>query len=217
MCIRDRAYAMFVIYMLPICLVVLFSFCDALAIKTSTLSLGAFTLKNYVALFTKQDAFRPYLVSIVYSVAAAAGACVISVIVARFVRRNEHRTDAFFEYGLLIPWMLPTTFIALGLMFSYDVPRAAVGGKVLIGSIWIMLIAYIVVKLPFSFRMILSLIHIFQHQGAGSGRTWFQAPPGREPADAGCGDSAEDRGHSRQPPQHLRHLCGKPLRHQRGK
>lgn len=148
------AYAMFVIYMLPICLVVLFSFCDALAIKTSTLSLNAFTLKNYVALFTKQDAFRPYLVSIVYSVAAAAGACVISVIVARFVRRNEHRTDAFFEYGLLIPWMLPTTFIALGLMFSYDVPRAAVGGKVLIGSIWIMLIAYIVVKLPFSFRMI---------------------------------------------------------------
>ena len=78
----------------------------------------------------------------------------ISVIVARFVRRNEHRTDAFFEYGLLIPWMLPTTFIALGLMFSYDVPRAVVGGKVLIGSIWIMLIAYIVVKLPFSFRMI---------------------------------------------------------------
>ena len=138
------AYAMFVIYMLPICLVVLFSFCDALAIKTSTLSLSAFTLKNYVALFTKQDAFRPYLVSIVYSVAAAAGACVISVIVARFVRRNEHRTDAFFEYGLLIPWMLPTTFIALGLMFSYDAPRAVVGGKVLIGSIWIMLIAYVV-------------------------------------------------------------------------
>ncbi len=148
------AYAMFVIYMLPICLVVLFSFCDALAIKTSTLSFDAFTLKNYVALFTKQNAFRPYLVSIVYSLAAAAGACVISVIVARFVRRNEHKTDTFFEYGLLIPWMLPTTFIALGLMFTYDVGRALVGGKVLIGSIWIMLIAYIVVKLPFSFRMI---------------------------------------------------------------
>lgn len=148
------AYAMFIIYMLPICLVVLFSFCDALAIKTSTLSFDSFTLKNYVALFTKQNAFRPYLVSIVYSLAAAAGACVISVIVARFVRRNEHKTDTFFEYGLLIPWMLPTTFVALGLMFTYDVGRALVGGKVLIGSIWIMLIAYIVVKLPFSFRMI---------------------------------------------------------------
>ena len=64
------------------------------------------------------------------------------------------KMDSFFEYGLLIPWLLPTTFIALGLMFTYDSPRFLVGNKVLIGSIWIMLIAYVVVKLPFSFRMI---------------------------------------------------------------
>lgn len=148
------AYGMFIIYMLPICFVVLFSFCDALSIKTSTLRLSSFTLKNYIALFTKQDAFRPYLVSIVYSVAAAVIAGLICVVVARLVLKSKRKMDSFFEYGLLIPWLLPTTFIALGLMFTYDSPRFLVGNKVLIGSIWIMLIAYVVVKLPFSFRMI---------------------------------------------------------------
>ncbi len=148
------AYGMFIIYMLPICFVILFSFCDALSIKTSTLSLSSFTLQNYIALFTKQDAFRPYLVSIVYSVAAALIAGLICVVTARLVLKSKRKADSLFEYGLLIPWLLPTTFIALGLMFTYDTPRLLVGNKVLIGSIWIMLIAYVVVKLPFSFRMI---------------------------------------------------------------
>lgn len=148
------AYTMFLIYMLPICCVVIFSFCDTLAIKTSTLSLSSFTLQNYIHLFTKPSAFRPYLVSIVYSVAAAVIAGVICVIVARLVLKSKNKFDSFFEYGLLIPWMLPTTFIALGLMFTFDSPRFLVGNKVLVGSIWIMLIAYVVVKLPFSFRMI---------------------------------------------------------------
>lgn len=148
------AYGMFIIYMLPICFVILFSFCDALSIKTSTLSLESFTLDNYISLFTKQSAFRPYLVSIVYSLAAALIAGLICIIVARLVIKSKRKLDSFFEYGLLIPWLLPTTFIALGLMFTYNEPRFLVGNKVLIGSVWIMLIAYVVVKLPFSFRMI---------------------------------------------------------------
>ena len=134
-------------------------------------------IKNYVALFTKQDAFRPYLVSIVYSIAAAAIACVISVIVARYARKNEHKSDAFFEYGLLIPWMLPTTFIALGLMFSYDVPRPFVGNKVLIGSIWMMLIAYVVVKLPFSFRMIRAAFFGVEDSLEEAGKTMGASTP----------------------------------------
>lgn len=152
--VHGLAWIMFVIYMLPICFVILFSFCDALAIKTSTFSFHALTFKNYVALFTKQDAIKPYLVSIIYSVAAALIACMISVIVGRFVRQGTRKSDGILEYGLLVPWMLPTTFMALGLMFTYDKPRLLAGNQVLIGSVWIMLIAYIVVKLPFSLRMI---------------------------------------------------------------
>lgn len=148
------AWFLWVIYMAPITLVILFSFSDSLAIKTGTLSLNSFTLENYKTLFTQQSAFQPYLVSFVYSLAAAVIVAIISIIVAKFVHKSKKKIDAVLEGSVLIPWLLPSTLIALGLMVTYDSPKWIIGNKVLIGSYVIMLIAYVVVKLPFSYRMI---------------------------------------------------------------
>ncbi|MBZ4298839.1 ABC transporter permease subunit, partial [Streptococcus pneumoniae] len=46
------AYVLFAIYMLPIVLIILYSFTDSLTIKTGTLDLSKFTLANYANLFT---------------------------------------------------------------------------------------------------------------------------------------------------------------------
>lgn len=148
------AWFLWVIYMAPITLVVLFSFSDSLAIKTGTLSLDSFTLENYKTLFTQQSAFQPYVVSLIYSLVAAVIVAIISIIVAKFVHKSKKKIDAILEGSVLIPWLLPSTLIALGLMVTYDSPKWIIGNKVLIGSYVIMLIAYVVVKLPFSYRMI---------------------------------------------------------------
>jgi iron(III) transport system permease protein len=148
------AYIMCLIYITPITLVILFSFCDALAIKTAKFSWSSFSLDSYKALFTQSNAFKPYLVSIAYSIAAAAIVVVISIVVARIVSKSKSKAGAFFEYSVLVPWLLPHTLIALGLMLTYDVPRIIIGNRILIGTLAIMLVAYVVVKLPFSFRMI---------------------------------------------------------------
>ena len=68
--------------------------------------------------------------------------------------RSRSRYRSWFEYSVLLPWLLPGTFIALGLILTYDVPRVIIGNKVLVGTLLIMLLAYVVVKLPFTFRMI---------------------------------------------------------------
>ena len=120
--------------MAPITLVVLFSFSDSLAIKTGTLSLNSFTLENYKTLFTQQSAFQPYLVSLVYSLGAAVIVAIISIIVAKFVHKSKKKIDAILEGSVLIPWLLPSTLIALGLMVTYDSPKWIIGNKVLIGS-----------------------------------------------------------------------------------
>ena len=148
------AWIMFVIYMLPIILVIVFSFCDSVSIKTSTLTLDSFTLQHYIKLFTKQAALKPYLVSLIYSLIASVGAAAICVLAARVALKKQRKFDKFFEYGMLIPWMLPTTFVALGILFTFNEPQWFVGNKILIGTVFAMMIAYIVVKLPFSFRMI---------------------------------------------------------------
>ena len=54
------AYAMFAIYVIPIILVIVYSFCDSLTIKTGNLTLNSFTLANYQKLFTSAEAIKPY-------------------------------------------------------------------------------------------------------------------------------------------------------------
>ena len=100
--------------MIPIILVIVYSFCDSLTIKTGNLTLNSFTLANYQKLFTSAEAIKPYIVSIVYSLLAAVLAVLMAVICARFVRTAKHKYDVFFEWGMLIPWLLPATLIALG-------------------------------------------------------------------------------------------------------
>lgn len=148
------AYFMFAIYVIPIILVVLYSFCDSLSIKTGEITLGSFTLANYRKLFTSIDAVKPYLVSIVYSLAAAVLAVTAAVICARFVKAAKHKFDIFFEWGMLIPWLLPSTLIALGLMTTYGERHAIIFNYVMVGTVVLMLVGYTVVKLPFSYRMV---------------------------------------------------------------
>lgn len=148
------AWGMFAIYVIPMALVVVYSFCDSLSIKTGEISLSSFTLENYQKLFTSMDAFKPYLVSIVYSLIAAVTAVAIAVICARFVRKATHKMDKAFEWGMLIPWLLPSTLIALGLSTTYGERHLILFNQVLVGTLVLMLAGYIVVKLPFSYRMV---------------------------------------------------------------
>jgi iron(III) transport system permease protein len=55
---------------------------------------------------------------------------------------------------MLIPWLLPNTMIAMGLMTAFDRPRFIIFNQVLIGTMYLLLIAYVIARLPFCLRMI---------------------------------------------------------------
>lgn len=55
---------------------------------------------------------------------------------------------------MLIPWLLPSTLIALGLSTTYGERHMILFNQVLVGTLVLMLAGYIVVKLPFSYRMV---------------------------------------------------------------
>ena len=148
------AYVMFVIYMLPIINVLVFSFTDGMTIKTGQIRKDSFTLENYAKLFRSSTAYKPYLVSILYSFVAALTVAVICIAVARIVTKLKHKWDKLYEPLILIPWLLPSTMIALGLIMTYDEARWNLANKVLVATPVIMLIAYMIIKLPFSYRMI---------------------------------------------------------------
>jgi iron(III) transport system permease protein len=113
-----------------------------------------FTLKNYLNLFALKGAIEPYVVSIMYSIAAAVIVVIICLIASRIIHKSDSKVGTILELSLLIPWLLPGTLIALGLIMTYDLPQPIMFNHVLIGTPFLMLYAYVIVKLPFSLRML---------------------------------------------------------------
>ena len=140
------AYILFLIYVLPVVLIVLFSFTDAKTIATRKLSLSAFTLDNYKTILTEASAYRPFIVSVIYSLLSAVAVAILVLMACRIIQKNKNKASAALEYGLLIPWLLPTTLIAIGLITTYNTPRFWMFNKILTGT-------YVIIKIPFTLRM----------------------------------------------------------------
>jgi iron(III) transport system permease protein len=148
------AYLLFLLYVTPVLLIVLFSFLDSTAIQRGVITPGDFTLANYVTVFGTPSVLRPFIVSIVYSALASVIVVGGLLFVSRIIQRYRNRVTATFEYLLHIPWILPTILIALGLIMTFDRPNPLLGGAVLTGTTVLLLVAYIIVKIPFTLRLL---------------------------------------------------------------
>ncbi|MCA4133450.1 iron ABC transporter permease [Arthrobacter sp. M4] len=152
--IHVLAYALFGVYAIPPVLIVLFSFTNASAIQSATLGWDSFTFANYARVLTDYTAIWPFLVSIGYSAVATVVVVFGLLFVARILQRFRGPVTAAIEYVLHIPWILPSTMIALGLILAYDHGEWIVGNMVLTGTVAILAIAYVVHKIPFTLRML---------------------------------------------------------------
>ncbi len=175
------AYVLFIIYMIPVVMIVLFAFQNYPAIRSKTLDLGQWTLVNFFGtrdyeymtsrgklrvrqgsisgLFANTDTVGGIRLSFVLSAIAAALACVIVVVAVNYIFRNRKKIrSTVLEYSLLFPWLLPTILIC----YSY---RTYFNSE----NVWyvmnhnlymrenvrfLIIMAYTVTKLPFALRMI---------------------------------------------------------------
>ncbi|MFI6779839.1 ABC transporter permease [Micromonospora sp. NPDC050276] len=148
------SYALFLVYLLPPALIVIFSFTNAATISSGRLTLSSFTLANYQQVLTKASAAWPFLVSLGYSAVTAVIVIAMMLFVARLLQKIVNPVTITIEYLLHIPWMLPATLTALGLIITYSVPRPLVGGIVLSGTLSLLAIAYISAKIPLTLRIL---------------------------------------------------------------
>ena len=147
------AYALFLIYVAPVVLIVLFSFTDASAIARRELSLSAFTLENYITVLTNSSGYMPLLISGLYSFTAAVIVALLIMLVCRIITKYKGKFSTFIEYAFMIPWLLPSALIAMGLLMTFDRPQWFVGGQPLIGTMSIMVLGYVITIIPFTLRM----------------------------------------------------------------
>lgn len=147
------AYVLFAIYMIPVILIILFSFTDSLSITTGTLSLSSFTLSNYAEVFSSASALSPYIVSITYAFVGSLLVVILCLCASKLIHKYNNKLTTLLEFGLLIPWIIPGTLIAMGLIVTFNEPQALLLNRTLAGSVLMLLIGYILVKIPFTLRM----------------------------------------------------------------
>lgn len=146
------AYLLFLIYVIPVIFVIIFSFTDAKSISSGVVR--GFTLQNYMEVFSSIEVLKPFITSILYSSGASVIVIILTLGVSRILHKYKNKWSLLLEYVMLIPWILPSTLIAIGLITAFDKKNPLVFNNILSGSIWLLLIAYVIVKIPFSLRML---------------------------------------------------------------
>jgi iron(III) transport system permease protein len=165
--------------MTPVVMIVLFSFQTYQAIKVKRLDPANWTFINYYGtqdyqyltsrgkyktiegsisgVFSNEATLGGIHTSFVLSVIAAALACVIVVIACNYIFKHK-KTGTVLEYALLFPWLLPTILICYSyrIFFNSSDIWYVLGNNLYYGDRVriLMVIAYTVVRLPFSLRMI---------------------------------------------------------------
>ncbi len=175
------AYVLFVIYMTPVVMIVVFAFQNYPAIRSKSLSMDQWTLVNFFGkqdfefmtnrgkfktrpgaisgLFANADTVGGIRLSFVLSAIAAALACVIVVAAVNYIFKNKGKKRAVvLEYCMLFPWLLPTILICYSYRTyfnSNDVWYVFNQNLYMRENVrFLIVMAYTVVKLPFALRMI---------------------------------------------------------------
>ncbi len=151
--VHAAAYAIAVIQLVPIALVVLFSFAPARSIATEVLP-SSFTLQNYVTVFSQSTAFVPLKNSLLMGASATMAGLMISLFVVNLAHRHTNVGTTSLDLSFMAPWILPVPFIAIGLILTYDEPNLLVANRVLLGGFWILPIGYAVVSIPIMMRFL---------------------------------------------------------------
>lgn len=151
--IHAISYILFVVYMIPIVMTVLFSFTNSQAIASAKLSFRSFTVKNYGLVFNSIASIKPYLVSFVYALIASFIVMIICLFASRLIHKYNNKLTTALEFGLLIPWIIPSTLVAMGLIVTFNMAQPLILNLKLGGTVFLMLIGYIIIKIPFTLRM----------------------------------------------------------------
>ncbi|MDX1440337.1 MAG: ABC transporter permease subunit, partial [Rubricoccaceae bacterium] len=136
---------------LPIATVVLLSFVQEGSWTTQVLP-DTYTVGNYSALFTQSDVFEPIRNSLWMAALSTVANILFGVVAALVVTKTNVRGKGLIRVLALLPFAIPGTVIALNLIVTFDEATALVGGAVLVGTVWLIPLAYFVRHIPLVVR-----------------------------------------------------------------
>jgi iron(III) transport system permease protein len=132
---------------LPHAMVVLVSFARDGAWTTQILP-PEYTLDNFRRLAVDPELWRPITNSVGMSAVATAANVVVCFIAAYLIVLTRAPGRRLLQALVVLPWAIPATAIALGLAATFDVNHPLTGRVLLVGTFWILPLAYFVRNIP---------------------------------------------------------------------
>ena len=123
---------------------------------TTELLPPSYSLTNYTSLFRDVEHLRPIRNSFFMAVVATAVAVGIALVTGRIIVAGRSRLRGVIDALLAAPWALPGTVFAIALATMFSVRDPLAGRWVLVGTFWILPLAYIVRGLPLTGRAIIA-------------------------------------------------------------
>jgi iron(III) transport system permease protein len=140
-----------VILLLPILTLILISFS-----KDGTWTIQVlppeYTFDHYKSLFTDERTWRPIWNSLQMGFVATVGNIIFGVAAAYAMVRMNFKGKTLLDILIMVPWALPGTVVAVNLIAAFSEENIFSFNQVLIGTFWILPLAYFVRHLPLVFR-----------------------------------------------------------------
>ncbi|MEV5537260.1 iron ABC transporter permease [Saccharopolyspora shandongensis] len=140
-----------VVLLAPVLVIVLVSFSVDGAWTTQVLP-PEYTLDNYLRIFAEPQSLLPISVSVQTALLATLAAIVIGAAASWVVARWKGPGRGALDVIIMLPWALPGTVIGVNLVTAFNEPGVGNLGLTLVGTLWILPVAYFVRFVPLVFR-----------------------------------------------------------------
>ena len=114
----------------------------------------AYTLRNYLTLVEDPVRARPLINSLWLAAVATGAAVALGLAGAILTVRRRAPGARWIEALLALPWAVPGTVFAIALATAFSVHAPWFGRVILVGTLWILPLAYLVRNLPITSRAI---------------------------------------------------------------
>lgn len=141
-----------------------------------------FTLDNYKKIFSNTRVFKPFINSITMSLIAVSALMVFTLPLSYFMAKKKTKINSLLGFLAMLPWAMPMSTIAINLINAFNVKNVFAFNKALIGTYWILPIAFIIISLPPMIRtntlamesFNINLEHASRGLGAGPIKTFLR-------------------------------------------
>ena len=146
--------------LLPVATVVLISFAEE-GSWTYQILPARYTLTNYLDLLREPTVLEPIVNSLQMAALATAANVVFGVAAALVVTKTRLPGRGLVRLLAVLPFAIPGTVIAVNLIVTFNEASALSAGQVLVGTFWILPLAYFVRHIPFVVRATMAALDGF--------------------------------------------------------